>query len=113
MAQYDLTSKIGQHLDRHLVAPLLEFLAAQNVRVTVTIFCKFSVKIKLYREYLKFMGLCIQIYNSDDVLQSKLGLLTETKMVDYAIDVFKKLHADQEIPQVTNFSLINASFMHS
>lgn len=32
MAQYDLTSKNGQYLDRHLVAPLLEFLAAQNVR---------------------------------------------------------------------------------
>jgi translation initiation factor 3 subunit E len=32
MAKYDLTNKIGQYLDRHLVAPLLEFLAAQNVR---------------------------------------------------------------------------------
>jgi len=69
MAQYDLTGKIGQYLDRHLVAPLLEFLVAEN------------------------------IYNANDVLQSKLSLLTETKMVDYAIDVFKKLHSDQEVPQ--------------
>jgi len=68
MAQYDLTSKISQNLDRHLVAPLLEFLAAQN------------------------------IYNQQEVLQSKLDLLSETKMVDYAIDVFKKLHQDKEVP---------------
>ncbi|OXA62558.1 eukaryotic translation initiation factor 3 subunit E-B [Folsomia candida] len=68
MAQYDLTSKISQNLDRHLVAPLLEFIAGQN------------------------------IYNQQEVLQSKLDLLVETKMVDYAIDVFKKLHPEKEIP---------------
>lgn len=31
MAKFDLTSKIGQYLDRHLVFPLLEFLSAKEV----------------------------------------------------------------------------------
>lgn len=43
----------------------------------------------------------LQLYNQHEVLQSKLNLLSETKMVDYAIDVFKKLHADKEIPPVS------------
>ncbi len=48
----------------------------------------------------------LQLYNPQEVLQSKLDLLTETKMVDYAIDVFKKLHPDKEIPPVS-FYLIH------
>jgi len=31
MAEHDLTSKLGTHLDRHLVFPLFEFLAVQGV----------------------------------------------------------------------------------
>ena len=31
MAKFDLTSRIGQYLDRHLVFPLLEFLSAKQV----------------------------------------------------------------------------------
>ena len=31
MAEFDLTSKIGQYLDRHLVFPLLEFLSVKEV----------------------------------------------------------------------------------
>jgi translation initiation factor 3 subunit E len=33
MAQFDLTSRMGQYLDRHLVFPLLEFLSAKEVRI--------------------------------------------------------------------------------
>ena len=32
MAEYDLTSKVGQYLDRHLVFPLIEFLSGKEVR---------------------------------------------------------------------------------
>ena len=32
MAAYDLTSTIGEYLDRHLVFPLLEFLTEKKVR---------------------------------------------------------------------------------
>lgn len=31
MAEHDLTSKLGNYLDRHLVFPLFEFLAVQGV----------------------------------------------------------------------------------
>lgn len=33
MAEFDLTGKIGQYLDRHLVFPLLEFLSAKGVSI--------------------------------------------------------------------------------
>lgn len=33
MAKFDLTSRMGQYLDRHLVFPLLEFLSAKEVRM--------------------------------------------------------------------------------
>lgn len=33
MAEYDLTSKVGGYLDRHLIFPLLEFLTEKKVWV--------------------------------------------------------------------------------
>ena len=67
MGDWDLTAKIGPYLDRHLVFPLLEFL---------------SVK-----EY----------YNETDLLRGKLDLLSNTSMVDFAMDVHKSLYPDQEV----------------
>ncbi|XP_022102248.1 eukaryotic translation initiation factor 3 subunit E-B-like [Acanthaster planci] len=68
MAEYDLTSTIGQYLDRHLVFPLLEFL---------------SVK---------------EIYDEKEMLEGKLGLLSNTKMVDYIMDVYRSLNPDKDVP---------------
>nr|QBH73846.1 eukaryotic translation initiation factor 3 subunit E [Thermobia domestica] len=69
MAEFDLTSRMGQYLDRHLVFPLLEFL---------------SVK---------------KIYDENEFQQWKLEVLSNTNMLDYAIDERKKLYPNQEIPE--------------
>lgn len=34
MAEFDLTTRMGQYLDRHLVFPLLEFLSVKEVTYT-------------------------------------------------------------------------------
>ncbi|CAH1115815.1 unnamed protein product [Psylliodes chrysocephalus] len=68
MAKFDLTPKMGQYLDRHLVFPLLEFLSAKG------------------------------IYNETELLKAKLDILSKTNMIDYAIDIRKQLYPDDEIP---------------
>jgi len=68
MAEWDLTSKIGPYLDRHLVFPLLEFLTVKG------------------------------FYDETDLLRGKLDLLSNTSMVDFAMDVHKSLYPDKEVP---------------
>eukprot|EP00871_Galdieria_phlegrea_P000894 jgi/Galph1/1805/GphlegSOOS_G471.1 len=59
--EYDLTKYVGEHLDRHMVFPLLEFLHAQG------------------------------IYNEQDILKEKYELLQRTNMIDFAADVYRQL----------------------
>eukprot|EP00794_Sanderia_malayensis_P004693 gene4693-5308_t len=69
MADHDLTSKVGQYLDRHLVFPLIEFLSGKG------------------------------IYDEDELLQGKIDLLQNTNMVDFAMDEYKKLHNTEDVPE--------------
>lgn len=61
MAKFDLTTKLAQYLDRHLVFPLLEFLSHTK------------------------------IYNDKDLLVAKLEILKKTNMVDYYVDILRTL----------------------
>lgn len=69
MPNYDLTSRIALHLDRHLVFPLLEFLQER------------------------------QLYADEEILKAKTDLLSKTNMVDYAIDIHRSLHHTDTVPQ--------------
>jgi len=71
MAQWELTSKLGPFLDRHLVIPLLEFLSVNGK----------------------------EIYDESDLLKGKLELLSGTNMIDFALDVHKSLYPDQDVPK--------------
>ncbi|CAF4569812.1 unnamed protein product, partial [Rotaria sp. Silwood2] len=68
MAEFDLTAKLGRYFDRHLVFPLLEFLTERN------------------------------IFDEKEILQAKYDLLQHTTMVDFQLDIYKKLHSDGEEP---------------
>jgi len=68
MAEFDLTTHLGKYLDRHLVFPLIEFLSANN------------------------------IYDENELLEGKLELLSNTNMVDFAMDVHRTLYQEREIP---------------
>lgn len=69
MASYDLTDRIAPNLDRHLVFPLLEFLHER------------------------------QLYADEEILKAKIVLLSQTNMVDYAMDVHKSIYYTQDVPQ--------------
>ena len=65
--QYDLTQNVSQFLDKHLVFPLLEFVAQK------------------------------QLYDAADIEAAKLDLIGKTNMVDYAVDIHQQLHHTTEV----------------
>ena len=40
----------------------------------------------------------LQIYPAAEVQQAKLNLLSKTNMVDFAMDIHKTLHTNEEVP---------------
>lgn len=58
---WDLTGVVSPYLDRHMVFPLLEYLAKSD------------------------------LYKSADILNAKIALLESTNMVDYAIENYETL----------------------
>jgi len=49
----------------------------------------------------------LQIYDESEMLKGKLDLLSNTNMVDFAMDVYQNLYPDQEVPQ--SMFLLNVS----
>jgi translation initiation factor 3 subunit E len=69
MPEYDLTSKVAEHLDRHMIFPLLEFMSSRK------------------------------LYDDKSINTIKLDLLNKTYMVDFAVDCYKNLNETDEIPE--------------
>eukprot|EP00128_Syssomonas_multiformis_P011497 Colp12_sorted_trinity150504_noHs@27278 len=68
MAKYDLTNVISEHLDRHLVVPLIEFLVHK------------------------------QLYKRADILKAQYDIVSKTKMVDIIIESWTEIHQSSEPP---------------
>ncbi|KAI8102657.1 hypothetical protein M9434_005456 [Picochlorum sp. BPE23] len=67
--EYDLSGVISGFLDKHLVFPLLEFLAQKH------------------------------LYDVKQIETSKLDLVEKTNMVDYAVDIYQQLNQTDEFPE--------------
>lgn len=64
--EFDLTSTISEFLDRHQVIPLLDFIS----------------------QHPNMAG----VYKQDDIMRAKLDLLSNTGMVDYAIETHMEMY---------------------
>lgn len=67
-AAHDLTTTVGPFMDRHLLLPLLDFLASKS------------------------------LFPKEELNRSKLEILLKTNMVDFAVDVHKELHNGAAAP---------------
>lgn len=67
MQEYDLSGVVSGFLDKHLVFPLLEFLAQKK------------------------------IYDVKEIEANKLELVQKTNMVDYAVDIYQQLNQTDEV----------------
>jgi len=66
LVQYDLTWTLIQHLDPHQILPLLDFLDGAG------------------------------LYRSKDLLVAKLEMVSRTRMVDYAGELYANIHGENE-----------------
>lgn len=69
---YDLTTTIGQYLDRHMVLPMLNFVEDNP--------------------YLR------KVYDLKQVQQAKYDLLQDTNMLDSAIEYYQQTHDGEAVP---------------
>jgi translation initiation factor 3 subunit E len=69
MAEYDLTQKIIPFLDRHLAFPLLDHLSEAG------------------------------IFPEEQLWEAQYQLAAGTNMIDYAQEIFKKLHPTESEPE--------------
>ncbi|XP_014777263.1 eukaryotic translation initiation factor 3 subunit E isoform X2 [Octopus bimaculoides] len=69
MAVFDLTNRLSQYFDRHLILPFMEFLSDNNV------------------------------YDNKELIRGKLEIISKTKMARYAITLHHDLYPLQDIPK--------------
>ena len=75
VASWDLTNRVSPYLDLHMMFPLLEYVDS-------------------------LINDGVIAYDSSDVAAARLSLLRPTHMVDYAMDIYRELHGDDNpIPQ--------------
>ena len=65
MAQYDLTTRLAPHLDRHFMIPVLEWVQTQK------------------------------FYPEKDIIQANIDILNHTKLLDSAAQEYQKLHGTE------------------
>jgi translation initiation factor 3 subunit E len=78
LSEYDLILKLAQHLDRHMIFPLLEFSAGQLVDEE-------SGEVK-------------DETKAREITQSKFSLLKKTNMTDYVANLYCELEGLKEPP---------------
>lgn len=78
LAEYDLILKLAQHLDRHMIFPLLEFSAGQLVDEE-------SGEVK-------------DAAKAREITQAKYALLKKTNMTDYVANLYCELEGLEEPP---------------
>lgn len=52
----------------------------------------------------------LQIYDESEMLKGKLDLLSNTNMVDFAMDVYQNLYPDQEVPQSMDLLICTSQY---
>jgi len=66
--EHDLTQTNAKFMDRHLLLPLIDFLASKS------------------------------LHTKEELEKSKLSVLYKTNMVDFAMDIYKELHGARDVP---------------
>eukprot|EP00171_Calliarthron_tuberculosum_P019228 IDg19228t1 len=74
--EFDLTSKVSEYLDRHMVMPLLDFID-NNPNMS-------------------------GIYKQEEIMKAKLELISNTNMVDYAIEIHTDLYGTEPPKDLVN-----------
>lgn len=97
MAEFDITSKVASKLDPHLFLALLDFIEQKSVR------CLPLFLISPSCSYL--LNPPKKIYQEKEILETKVELLKKTKLVDFHIEIYKRLHKIPESEEVPGLFL--------
>ena len=101
MSAFDLTPKLTPFLDRHLLVPLLEFIATRDVYYFLDIFI--SYEWELTRNFDIYFT---KIYPKDQVLGVLANVLSKTRLSNKKIEIAQQLNQSTAGP-LLNYFLIS------